>query len=45
VKSSENNIAMEQKYLKVKNSGRIEIKTRAKVCDTKLISIKIYVLN
>lgn len=43
--SSENNMAMKQKYLKVKNSARIKIKMRAKVCETKLISIKIYALN
>ena len=36
---------MKQKYLKVKNSARTEIKTRPKVCETKLISIKFYALN
>jgi len=38
--SSENNIAMKQKYLKVKNSARNTIKIRAKDCETKLISIR-----
>lgn len=36
---------MKQKYLKVKNSARIKIKTTANVCETKLISINIYALN
>ena len=41
VKSSQNSMAVKQKYLKVNNSARIEIRMRAKVHETKLISIKI----